>query len=141
MIGRLLLIVAAGPAAVALVSSLPAPASTNVTRLVGTTGPGFMITLKKGGKDVDYLRRGRYTITVRDRSSKHGFRLTSRRQVPGGWTVGLDVRITSVRFVGRKTVTVTLKPGVHDYTCPAHGKPGGYDPPIGYDMAGSFRVE
>jgi hypothetical protein len=137
MIGRLSVITATGAAGIALVSAMAAPASSDATRLVGTTGPGFTITLKKGGKDVDYLKRGRYAITVRDRSSKHGFRLTSRRQVPGGWTVGLDIRITSLRFVGRKTVTVALKPGLHDYSCPAHAY--GYVSLSG--MSHSFRVE
>jgi hypothetical protein len=127
MIGRLSLIVVAGMAAIALVSAMAAPASTDATRLIGTTGPGRTITLKKDGKELLYLKQGRYTITVRDRSSKHGFRLNSN------WQVGVNLRITSVRFVGTKTVTATLKPSVYYYWCPAHGSHGMRGPP--------FRVE
>jgi hypothetical protein len=125
MIGRLSLIVIAGTAAIALVSAMAAPASSDAMRLLGTTGPGRTITLKKDGKELLYLKQGRYAITVRDRSPKHGFRLTSN--------FGLNIRVTSVRFVGRKTVTVTLKPSVYYYWCPAHGYHGMRGPP--------FRVE
>jgi hypothetical protein len=127
MVARLAVIVIAGAVAIALVFTLAAPASSKAMRLVGTTGPGRTITLKKDGKELLYLKQGRYTITVRDRSSKHGFRISSH------WQVGVNLRITTVRFVGTKTVTATLKPGIYYYWCPAH---------LSHGMRGpAFRVE
>ena len=41
--------------------------------LTGTVGPGFTITLTKGGKKVTRLSAGRYQLVVRDRSTIHSF--------------------------------------------------------------------
>src|SRR5215210_2401451 len=92
------------------------------TKLVGTTGPGFTITLKKGGVKVRTLTRGRYTITVRDRSDSHNFRLKGP---------GLNKQITSLAFTSSKTVTVTLRAGRYTYQCDPHASQG---------MKGTFRV-
>ena len=53
------------------------------------------------------LKPGKYTITVADKSNIHNFRLKGP---------GLNRQITSVSFVGTKTVTVTLKRGKYT-TC------------------------
>jgi plastocyanin len=69
---------------------------------------------------VKTLKRGRYTITVRDRSDEHDFHLrgpVSRMLSPVGWT-------------GTKTVTLTLKPGRYTYVCDPHAD----------EMRGGFRV-
>jgi plastocyanin len=92
------------------------------TKLVGVTGPGFTITLKKGGVKVRTLKRGKYTITVNDKSSAHNFRLKGP---------GVNKVITGLAFKGTKTVTVTLRAGRYVYQCDPHAAQG---------MKGSFRV-
>ena len=122
MIRRLLLIGLTGAAAVALVSALSAPASTNATRLVGTTGPEAVITLKKGGKRVTTLKPGRYAITVSDRERVHDFHLRGPK---------LEKTITTSFFQGTRTVTLFLKKGRYTYYCEPHEFAG---------MKGSFTV-
>jgi len=92
------------------------------TKLVGTTGPSFTITLKKGGKLVKTLPHGKYTITVQDKSNIHNFRLKGP---------GLNKQITTLSQKGSKTVTVTLKKGVYTYQC---------DPHVSQGMKHTFRV-
>ena len=78
---------------------------------IGTVGPGFTITLTKGGKKVTRLNAGRYQLVVRDRSSMHNFVLEG----PG------DERdVTTVPFQGTKTVTVKLRPGKYKFYCRPH---------------------
>jgi plastocyanin len=55
-------------AALALTAPPTAFALLGATKLSGTTGPGFTITLKKAGKAVKTLRPGSYTITVSDKT-------------------------------------------------------------------------
>jgi plastocyanin len=81
------------------------------TKLKGTVGPGFTITLKKGTALVKTVKPGKYTITVQDKSNIHNFRLRGP---------GLNRQITSVSFTGTKTVTVTLKRGKYTYVCDPH---------------------
>jgi hypothetical protein len=114
---RLLLLV--GPAALALV--VPAWAAAPPT-LAGTVGPGFTISLKKGGQRITTpLRRGTYTIAVNDRSDFHNFRVRG---------AGVNRRITTVAFVGRKSVTLRLPAGRYTFLCDPH--------PV--EMRGTFRV-
>ncbi|HEV2713271.1 MAG TPA: plastocyanin/azurin family copper-binding protein [Gaiellaceae bacterium] len=101
------LVVAAPPTAYAVLSA---------TKLTGTTGPGFTITVKKGGTKVRTLTAGRYTLTVSDRSSAHDFVLTG----PGI----RNRQITGLAFRGTKTVTVTLKKGRYEYYCRPHRSVG-----------------
>jgi hypothetical protein len=96
----------------------------NATKLSGTTGPGFTITLKKAGTKVKTLRPGSYTITVSDKSSQHNFVLTG----PGI----KNKQITGLAFRGTKTVTVTLKLGTYTYYCTPHRSSG---------MKGTFTVK
>ncbi len=114
---RLLLLAALTALAVAV----PARTATPPT-LAGTVGPDFTISLKKGGKRITApLRRGRYTIAVNDRSDFHNFRLRGP---------GVNRMITGVTFVGRKGITVTLRPDRYTFLCDPHPT----------DMRGSFRV-
>ena len=98
------------------------PATTpkpSATKLVGTVGPGFSISLTDSkGKRVKTLRSRTYAITVRDRSARHSFRL-----------VGTG-KATTVRFVGTKTWTVKLKKGTLVFFCDPHRA----------SMRGSVRV-
>lgn len=108
----------------ALVLAVPptAFAVLSATKLAGTTGPGFTITLKKAGKKVKTLTPGAYTITVSDKSSSHDFVLKGP---------GLTRKVTGVAFKGTKTVTVTLKRGAYTYFCTPHKS----------FMKGSFTVK
>ncbi len=113
--------VGAGDSATTPPATTP-PATTpkpSATRLVGTVGPGFTISLTNSkGKPVKTLKAGTYAITVRDRSASHSFRL-----------VGTG-KATTVRFVGTKTWTVKLKKGTLVFFCEPHRA----------SMRGSVRV-
>ena len=111
---RLGLLTAVAALAVAL------PASAALPKLVGTVGPGFTITLTKGGTKVRSLKPGKYTLVVRDRSEDHNFHLTG----PG------VNKATGVEAVGTRTFTVTLKRGTYRFLCDPHPD----------SMKGSFRV-
>ena len=114
-------LVAAGLVA-ALALAAPIGATSSVTKLTGTTGPGFTITLKKAGRMVKTLKAGKYKITVQDKSNIHNFRLKGP---------GLNKQITMLGFQGSKTVTVTLKKGKYTYQCDPHAATG---------MKHTFRV-
>ena len=114
----LITIAAVAVAAVLLVG--PAPAAPQATALTGTVGPGFTITITKGGKKVTSLKPGAYTITVNDKSPFHNFRLRG----PG------FNKATSVAKQGKTTWNVTLKAGTYRYVCDPHAT----------TMKGSFKV-
>lgn len=80
--------------------------------LRGTVGPSFTIKLTKAGKTVKTLRAGTYRLTVSDRSAEHNFVLEKER--------GVERVLTSVSFVGTKTVTVRLTRGVWKFYCDPH---------------------
>jgi plastocyanin len=101
---------------------ITAPSTAAVPRLVGTTGPGFTITLKRNGVKVRTLKPGKYTLVVADKSSSHNFRIKGP---------GLNKAVTSVGFRGTKTVTITLRVGKYTYQC---------DPHVLGGMKGTFRV-
>ena len=105
---RIRLAVAALVALVPLALASPAAAA---TKLVATVGPGYTITLKTAtGKRVTTLKRGTYTIVVRDRSDEHNFHLKG----PG------VSRASGVEFVGTRTWTVRLRAGKYTYVCDPH---------------------
>jgi hypothetical protein len=106
-------------ALLAVSSALGAPSATGT--LVATDGPGFTITLTKGGTKVRSLPAGTYTIKVQDKSSIHNFHLT-------GPAVN---KKTSVGAVGTFTWKVTLKAGTYKYLCDPHAS----------IMKGSFTVK
>jgi plastocyanin len=108
----------AGLTALALTSSAGAAAP---TKLVGTVGPGFTITLKKAARPVRLLTPGRYSITVADKSNIHNFHLKGP---------GVNKEITTVDFVGTKTVIVALRKGTYTFVCDPHST----------SMKGSFKV-
>jgi plastocyanin len=102
----------------ALAISTTATAATPT--LVGTVGPGFTITLTKGGKKVSKLTHGTYVFKISDKSSIHNFHLTG----PG------VNKSTSVGGTGSKTWKLTLKKGTYKFVCDPHAT----------IMKGSFTV-
>ena len=72
----------------------PIGATSSVTKLTGTVGPGFTITLKKGTAKVKTLKAGTYKITVNDKSNIHDFHLKGP---------GVNKIITTTPFKGTKT--------------------------------------
>jgi plastocyanin len=108
----------------AIVAALLVPTalgSTKAETLKGTVGPGFTIKLARLGKKVTAVKAARYSITVADKSNIHNFRLTGP---------GVNREITSIGFVGTKTVIVKLKKGTYRFICDPHAS----------IMKGSFKV-
>jgi plastocyanin len=105
----------------ALALAAPLGATSSVTKLTGTVGPGFTITLKKGTAKVRTVKAGTYKITVSDKSNIHNFHLRGP---------GVNKVITGTPFKGTKTVTVKLKKGTYRYVCDPHAT----------IMRGSFKV-
>jgi len=99
-----------------------AGAATNAGQLVGTVGPGFSIKVTMNGKAVKSLKAGTYKLVVHDRADSHNFHV---------FGPGLNKKVTTVSFMGTKTVTVTLKKGKYTFQCDPHAAAG---------MKGSFTV-
>ncbi|MBA3330749.1 MAG: hypothetical protein H0T39_07770 [Actinobacteria bacterium] len=92
---------------------LSTSASAQTTKLTGIVGPGFNISITKGGKKLLTVRAGRYTIAVADRSNIHNFHLK-----------GLGVNKDSgVAQTGNKSWMVTLKRGRYVIVCDPHASP------------------
>ena len=102
----------------ALAISTTATAATPT--LVGVTGPGFTITLKKAGKKVTKLTHGTYVFKISDKSNIHNFHLTGP---------GVNKK-TSVGGTGTSTWKLTLKKGTYKFICDPHAT----------IMKGSFTV-
>ena len=113
-------LILAAVAALALVAVAPLGAAPTATKLTGTVGPGFTISLTKSGKKVTKLKAGSYTFAIRDKSDFHNFHLTGP---------GVNKK-TTVGAVVNKTWTVTLKKGTYKYVCDPHAAA----------MKGSFKV-
>ena len=92
------------------------------TKLMGTTGPGFSISLRDAqGNAVTKLDPGAFEIEVDDRSEEHNFHLIG----PGG----VDVR-TQIETTGVQTFNVTLVDGRYTFQCDPHAP----------SMSGAFTV-
>jgi plastocyanin len=97
-------------AALALAAPVSSQAAT--PKLIATVGPGLTISLKTAaGKNVTVLKRGTYSITVRDKSPIHDFRLRGP---------GLNKALSGVAAVGTKTATVRLNGGRYQFVCQPH---------------------
>jgi plastocyanin len=106
-------VIVAGIAAAALAFAASAPGAGTAVKLNGTVGPGFTIKLTKTGKKVKSLSAGTYKIVVKDMSSAHNFVLEKK----GG---KFEKTVTSVPFMGKKTVTVKLTAGKWEIYCAPH---------------------
>jgi plastocyanin len=116
---RYLLTGAVAAAALAATGSSTAASAKTVT---GTVGPGFTISLTVDGKNVTKLKAGvPYHFVIRDRADIHDFHLSGP---------GLNRVLTSVEFVGTKTLVLRLKKGSYSFVCDPHAS----------IMHGRFRV-
>ena len=105
----------------AILAALTVPSAfASTPTLVGTVGPGFTITLKKGTTAVKKLKAGKYTIKISDKSNLHNFHLKG----PG------VNKSTSTPKQGNATWTLTLKKGKYTFVCDPHST----------FMKGSFTV-
>jgi len=104
---------AAAAVAVAMVASAEARSSS--TRLIGTVGPGYTISLKKGTAKVKTLKAGKYTFVITDKASIHDFTIEREKGGPK-----IEKTLTGTSFQGKKTVTVTLKKGSWKFYCSIH---------------------
>lgn len=103
----------------ALVATGSVAARGSATKLTGTVGPGFTITLKdSAGKKVTSLKAGSYTVTVSDKSGIHNFVIEGPGIAKNG---GNAVIITGTPFTGTKSKTLTFKKGkTYTYVCTPH---------------------
>ncbi len=106
-----LLLLAPGLAAAVFLVS----AQASTPRLIGTVGPGYTITLKKGTAKVKTLKAGKYTFVVTDKASIHNFTIEREKGGPK-----IEKTLTGTSFQGKKTVTVTLKKGSWKFYCSIH---------------------
>jgi hypothetical protein len=83
-------------------------------KLQGTVGPGYTISLKSHGAKVKTLKTGAYTFVVADKASIHSFVI--ERESGGKF----EKALTTIPFIGTKTVTVRLGKGKWKYYCKAH---------------------
>jgi plastocyanin len=98
----------------------PAPAPLPVTaktKLVLTSGPAFVITLKTAkGKAVKTMRRGTYTMVVRDRSPIHNAHVVAP---------GFNRKTSPLTYQGSQTWKVKLKKtGTLRFLCDPHARGG-----------------
>jgi hypothetical protein len=113
------------PAIVAVVSAALLFAAVGLSKsqatptLVGTTGPGFTITLTKQGKAVKSLPAGTYKFVIHDKAAIHNFVVEKEKGANK-----VEKKITSVPFVGTKTVTIKLTPGTWKFYCVPHEAAG-----------------
>ena len=117
----LVLLLAVGCCCLLAASAATAAPAAPPIKLVGTVGPGFTITLMKGGKPFKSLPAGAYTITIRDLSNIHNFHLSG----PG------VNKLTSVGGKGNSNWSVGFKHGKYHFQCDPHAS----------SMKGNFTVQ
>lgn len=113
---KALSLIAALVAAALAVAGAAFSSSNSMPTLKGVVGPGYSVSLTKGGKKVKSLKAGKYKVVVSDKSSFHSSVL--EREKPG--KPKLEKDITGTGFTGTKTVVMTLKPGSWRFYCSVH---------------------
>jgi plastocyanin len=113
---KALSIIAVLTAAALAVAGAAFSSGTSTPTLKGVVGPGYSVSLTKGGKKVKSLKAGKYKIVVSDKSNFHNSVL--EREQPE--KPKLEKDITGTGFTGTKTVTMTLKPGSWRFYCSVH---------------------
>jgi hypothetical protein len=87
------------------VGTAPPPPPAQPTRLTGSVGPGRSITVRDSAGRISTIDAGAVILTISDRTKTHNFHLTG----PG------VNRKTGVKFRGRVTWRLTLRPGRYTY--------------------------
>ncbi|HSF62482.1 MAG TPA: plastocyanin/azurin family copper-binding protein [Gaiellaceae bacterium] len=97
-------------------TSTPTPVTAK-TRLVLTSGPGFVITLKTPkGKAVKTMKRGTYTMVVRDRGPTHNAHVVAP---------GFNRKTSPLTYTGSQTWRVKLsRTGTIRFLCDPHARGG-----------------
>ena len=113
---KALSLVAVVAAAALAVAGVAMGSHSSTPTLKGVVGPGYSVSLTKGGKKVKSLRAGTYKIVVSDKSSFHNTVL--EREKPSKPKVEKD--ITGTGFTGSKTVKMKLTPGSWRFYCSVH---------------------
>ncbi len=108
LLGKLLAVALVAATATALAAGR---AGSALPKLQGTVGPDFSIHVRQGGRPLRRLPAGVYVIAVADRSPIHDFHLRGP---------GVNKVITTVAFVGTKTIKMKLAPGRYSYVCDPH---------------------
>jgi len=90
-------------------------AQASTPKLVGTVGPGYTITLKRGTTKVKTLKAGTYMFVITDKAAIHNFTIEREKGGPK-----IEKVLTGTSFQGKKTVSVTLKKGSWKYYCSIH---------------------
>ena len=83
--------------------------------LKGVVGPGYTISLRKGGRRFTSLKAGTYRVTVTDRSAIHNFTLERESPKPN-----IEKHVTGTAFTGTKTIIINLKRGRWSFYCSVH---------------------
>lgn len=117
----LLLVLAVVAAAAVATARVGAATAKEAFDLKGEVYPNFKIEMKNSAnRPLRTVKAGSHTIKIEDKSPIHDFHLKGP---------GVD-RVTSVKGVGERTWTVTLRPGTYSFWCDPHSS----------TMRGSFRV-
>jgi plastocyanin len=90
-------------------------AQASTPKVIGTVGPGYTITLKKGTAKVKTLKAGKYMFVITDKASIHNFTIEREKGGPK-----IEKTLTGTAFQGKKTVAVTLKRGSWKFYCSNH---------------------
>jgi plastocyanin len=93
------------------------PAVTPRTRLVLTSGPAEVITLKtSAGKAVKQMKLGTYKVTVRDRGRDHNAHVVAP---------GFNRKTKPLEYTGTQTWTIKLaRTGTFRFLCDPHALTG-----------------
>lgn len=93
------------------------PPATAKTKLLLTSGPGFVITLKTAkGKAVKRMKSGTYTMVVRDRGRTHNAHVVAP---------GFNRKTSPLTYTGSRTWKVKLrKTGTLRFLCDPHARGG-----------------
>ena len=95
----------------------PPPPVTAKSKLVLTSGPAFVITLKTAkGKAVKTMKRGTYTMVVRDRGRLHNAHVVAP---------GVNKKTSPLTYTGSQTWRVKLaRTGTLRFLCDPHARGG-----------------
>ena len=91
-------------------------ARAQASKLNGTVGPGYTISLKQNGKKVKTLKAGSYTFVISDKARIHDFVIEKEK----GKGKGFEKELSHVSQVGTTTTVVKLTPGTWKYYCKPH---------------------